>query len=187
VTAEVLPRAPRVSAAEREWAVRRLRRGREDDRISLDTFASRLELVYAAESRGELLAAVSDLPRDGWATTLVVKAVAWASQSTERVRAAWQQPRLPALALPVSGGVVLGRARRCDCVLNDSAVSRRHALLQRIDGRWWLRDLGSMNGTYVNGLRVIDEVEVRAGDHITFGATTYRLTPPLRAAQPQRP
>jgi hypothetical protein len=182
VAAEALSRAPRVSSAEREWAVRRLRRGREDDRISLDTFASRLDLVFGAQSRRELLTAVSDLRGGGSATRLVLGAVAWASQLSERVRSAWHQPRLPALALPLADETVIGRARLCDCVLGDSSVSRTHALLHHARRRWWLRDLGSMNGTYVNGLRVLDEVEVRAGDQIAFGAVTYRLVPPLRSS-----
>jgi len=39
-------------------------------------------------------------------------------------------------------------------------------------------DLRSTNGTRVNGSRVLDEVEVSPGDRVSFGALTYRLTPP---------
>jgi len=39
-----------------------------------------------------------------------------------------------------------------------------------------LRDLGSVNGTYLNGLRITTPVRVRAGDHVRFGAVSYTLT-----------
>ncbi len=73
---------------------------------------------------------------------------------------------------------LVGRARDCDCVLSDQTVSRQHAALRHEDGAWFLRDLRSANGTRVNGSRVLDEVEVRPGDRVTFGAMTYRLGPP---------
>jgi pSer/pThr/pTyr-binding forkhead associated (FHA) protein len=73
---------------------------------------------------------------------------------------------------------VLGRSDDCDCVLNDPTVSRSHARLSFRDGSWWLGDLGSANGTRVNGWRVIGEVEVRPGDSVSFGAARYRLTMP---------
>ena len=45
-------------------------------------------------------------------------------------------------------------------------------------GRWVLRDLGSLNGTWLNGRRVVEEVEVFAGDLVAFGRTSYRLIAP---------
>jgi pSer/pThr/pTyr-binding forkhead associated (FHA) protein len=59
-------------------------------------------------------------------------------------------------------------------VLSDDTVSRRHAELWLVDGRWHVRDLGSSNGTYLNGRRVV-EAEVIAGDDLTLGACTVRL------------
>jgi pSer/pThr/pTyr-binding forkhead associated (FHA) protein len=81
--------------------------------------------------------------------------------------------------LPVGAKVtLLGRAPDCDCVLSDETVSRQHAALRHHEGFWFLRDLRSTNGTRVNGSRVLDEVEVRPGDRVTFGALAYRLTAP---------
>jgi hypothetical protein len=54
--------APRASAAERERVVRRLRAGRLSDRLSLDTFAERVDLAYSARSREQLFELVADLP-----------------------------------------------------------------------------------------------------------------------------
>lgn len=56
----------------------------------------------------------------------------------------------------------------------EPSVSRRHAELRR-DGAWLLRDLGPRNGTRVNGLRVLEETEVRPGDRVSLGEGRYRL------------
>jgi len=75
----------------------------------------------------------------------------------------------------VSGEPVhVGRAPECDLVLRDSKVSRRHARLTARDGVLVLADLGSMNGTFVNGHRV-SEVALGAGDRVVVGETTLIL------------
>lgn len=50
--------------------------------------------------------------------------------------------------------VTIGRAGDNDVVLADTSVSRHHAVLERAESRWSVRDLSSRNGTFVNGLRV---------------------------------
>ena len=57
----------------------------------------------------------------------------------------------------------------------DPSVSRRHAQLRRDGKRWLLRDLGSRNGTRLNGARVTEEIEVRPGDQLSLGGVCYRL------------
>jgi hypothetical protein len=64
--------------------------------------------------------------------------------------------------------MLIGRHRGCDVVLSDLSVSRRHARLFFRDGRWVLQDLGSTNGTAVNGLQV-GRCELRPGDRIALG------------------
>ncbi len=59
-------------------------------------------------------------------------------------------------------------------MLADDTVSRRHAELRVEEDCWVLRDLGSSNGTWVNGRRVI-ESEVRPGDVVQLGASALRL------------
>jgi pSer/pThr/pTyr-binding forkhead associated (FHA) protein len=61
-------------------------------------------------------------------------------------------------------------------VLADETVSRRHALLRRAGDSWLLVDLNSTNGTRLNGWRLVEEIEVRAGDRVSFGSARYRLT-----------
>ncbi|HUL76540.1 MAG TPA: SpoIIE family protein phosphatase [Vicinamibacteria bacterium] len=62
--------------------------------------------------------------------------------------------------------VVLGRSRDCDLILPDVLLSRRHAEIVPGPHGWLLRDLGSLNGTRLNGVRVEREEALRDGDRI---------------------
>jgi len=168
----------RASRSDREDAVRALRRGCEEERLSLDTFAERVGAAYAARSRPQLEQLVADLPARSHVALAVERVARLASHLTARARSAWLESRAPGLALPAQGSVTLGRSRDCDCVLADPTVSRVHARLRRRDDAWLLRDLRSSNGTRVNGYRVSGELEVRPGDRVSFGAMTFRLGPP---------
>jgi hypothetical protein len=72
-------------------------------------------------------------------------------------------------------GVTLGRSRQCDIVLNDPNVSRQHAELRPRGGSWVLTDLGSTNGSRLNGHPVERSEVVRPGDQIELGATVLRF------------
>jgi pSer/pThr/pTyr-binding forkhead associated (FHA) protein len=80
---------------------------------------------------------------------------------------------MPILALPADA-MTIGRAPDCECLVVEASVSRRHAHLRREGERWLLRDLGSSNGTRVNGMRVTEEVEVRPGDQLNLGGVRFR-------------
>jgi len=64
--------------------------------------------------------------------------------------------------------VVIGRARDCDLILPDVLLSRRHAELVRAGAGWLLRDLGSLNGTRLNGARVEREALLKDGDAVAI-------------------
>jgi uncharacterized RDD family membrane protein YckC len=66
--------------------------------------------------------------------------------------------------------LVIGRSRSCDIRLREDTVSRLHAALVWRDGALVLEDLGSSNGTFVNGEPVLGPRTVAAGDEIRFGA-----------------
>lgn len=84
----------------------------------------------------------------------------------------------PFTAVKVAGQqVVLGRAKTCDIVLDDPAVSRRHARLVRSDERVTIEDLGSSRGTFVNGQRITAAQPLRTGDLVAIGRFTLKLTP----------
>jgi hypothetical protein len=172
------PAPERPSAVDRELVVNTLRESCKKERLSLNTFAERVEAAYRARSHAQLEGLVVDLPERSYIGRAMCAAVGHLSRWTVRLEAAWREPRTPRLALPVEGTITLGRSRECDCVLSDQTVSRRHACLRHSDGAWFIRDLRSANGTRVNGWRVVDEVEVRPGDRITLGGVAYRLGPP---------
>ena len=67
--------------------------------------------------------------------------------------------------------VVIGRLPGCEVVLQDTNVSRQHASVRRNDDRYFLADLGSTNGTRLNG-KPVTEAELQNGDLITVGSTT---------------
>jgi hypothetical protein len=69
---------------------------------------------------------------------------------------------------------VIGRSSRCDFVVDDPNVSRRHAELQRRDGDWYVVDLDSTNGVAVNGKPVRTAV-LAPGDEIALGTARLRF------------
>jgi DNA-binding NtrC family response regulator len=72
--------------------------------------------------------------------------------------------------------VVVGSGSECDLVLTDPAVSRLHAELRATDRGYALKDLGSTNGTFAGGLRVV-EVLLGAPTTLTLGETEIRVSP----------
>jgi hypothetical protein len=72
-------------------------------------------------------------------------------------------------------GITLGRSRQADVVLNDPNVSRQHAEVRPRGGSWVLTDLGSTNGSRINGRRVEGSEVIKPGDEIELGATSLRF------------
>lgn len=86
---------------------------------------------------------------------------------------------------PVRGSCFLGRASSCEVALLDNKVSRQHALVQGQEhGDFWLIDLGSANGTYVNGRRVAQPHRLSNGDRITVGGNTFTFRRPGEVSRP---
>jgi hypothetical protein len=71
--------------------------------------------------------------------------------------------------------VVIGRMPGCDVVLADANVSRRHAEVAPSGTGFVVRDLGSTNGTKVNGLRIETERNLNGGDIVSVGNTHLRF------------
>jgi hypothetical protein len=68
----------------------------------------------------------------------------------------------------------VGRSQENDIVINDPNVSRRHARISRADGGFVVEDLGSTNGTLLDGAP-IDRERIEGGDELTFGQSTARF------------
>jgi hypothetical protein len=79
-------------------------------------------------------------------------------------------------AMHVRPPVELGRTREADVVLRDPEVSRRHARLESRNGVVYVEDLESSNGTFLNGRRVTEPIEIREGDEIDVGTTRVVVT-----------
>lgn len=88
--------------------------------------------------------------------------------------------RPPGSALPLANVAGVGRDLDNEVVLQDATVSGRHAVVLRRDGAWWVEDLGSTNGSFLNGAPVRPELPalVRSGDVLQFGAVRLRLVNP---------
>ena len=78
---------------------------------------------------------------------------------------------------PVQELTVIGRASECDISLAASHMSRRHAQLQVVDGLLFVKDLGSANGTFLNGKKVA-EARVKRGDELRFDALSFGVIGP---------
>ena len=95
------------------------------------------------------------------------------------------------LVFPPGSGVrfTIGRTRDCDLCLTDLSVSRMHALLVRREDGWVLSDLGSHNGTRLNGWLVREPVPVQAGDRVEFGSMAFIIQgdPPAEPPAPEGP
>src|SRR5581483_420244 len=84
----------------------------------------------------------------------------------------------PTEAVTFKGELTIGRAWRADDpALQDTKMSRRHARFTLDeDGTAWVEDLGSVNGTYLNGQRIEGRQRLRLGDQVRMSATTFELT-----------
>ena len=86
--------------------------------------------------------------------------------------------------IPVSGRLTIGRGNDCDLVLDEPEMSRRHAMVEATPAGIWLRDLGSSNGTYVNGVQVRDAV-LFTGDQLAFDRNRFLIEAPGTPTRPQ--
>jgi hypothetical protein len=89
---------------------------------------------------------------------------------------------------PLDGELILGREHASvDLVIPDAGVSRRHARVVAHNGGVIVEDLGSSNGTYVNGQRITGPVELGTGDEIRVGATVLGVEGRQNATAPMQP
>lgn len=80
------------------------------------------------------------------------------------------QPNFPPIRVSAAGPLIsLGRANECTVPIKDRYLSRRHAEIVIDDGRWMVRDLGSVNGTLLNGSRLVAPMPLQPGDRILLG------------------
>ena len=149
----------------RERTVAALGDGYAAGAIGHDTLTLRVDAAYRARSVDDLLALTSDLPKR------------WLDQARDRL-ARLRPRRVPTVRIAAPpegpGPWTIGRAEACRLVIAHGTVSRRHAAIKRVEGGFEVRDLGSLNGTWVNGWRV-DRATVRPGDTLQIGVVRVLL------------
>ncbi|WP_426416304.1 FHA domain-containing protein [Aestuariirhabdus sp. LZHN29] len=84
---------------------------------------------------------------------------------------------LPDKTFAISNVMVIGRSSDCQISISSSHLSRRHAELSEVDGRLLVKDMGSSNGTYVNGRR-ITETFLKRGDLLGFDKLVFTVLGP---------
>ena len=140
----------------RERTVAALGDGYAAGALGTETLSLRVEAAYRAQTVGELRRLTADLPRR------------W----LDAVRAWFAPAAVPTvhIAPPPDGPGpwTLGRSSACRLVIAHGTVSRRHAELRRTPDGLEVRDLGSLNGTWVNGWRV-ERAALHPGDTLHVG------------------
>ncbi|WP_052664910.1 FhaA domain-containing protein [Nitriliruptor alkaliphilus] len=170
------------TAADRGWSLRgpvKIRvEASEQVRVGRYQLAGRVEAVGDAPARSRPATAAGSAPggaerssddRAAIDRTMVVGAVPRAQVQLRVVSG------VPATSEPVTGSrFVIGRLPSCGLTLDDTTVSREHAALVRRGDAWWVVDLGSTNGTKVNGRRAAEQ-PVSLGDRLELGDVVLEL------------
>ncbi len=86
-----------------------------------------------------------------------------------------EPPGLRGRAYPLDDEVTLGRAAGCQVPLDDAYASQVHARVFQREGQWYLEDLGSTNGTYLNRRRVAGPMVMKRRDRIQIGNIVLEL------------
>ena len=156
----------------RERTVSELGAGYARGLLGFDTLCQRVDRAYTARTIEQLRALVRDLPE--------IQSLRRRLRSMLHSLTAAEGEEVPLLRPPRTddgGALLLGRSNGCDLVIASQAVSRRHARLELRRGSWRLADLGSTNGTYVNGWQVREPVELEPGDAVTLGDLDWVFAP----------
>ncbi|HIZ36869.1 MAG TPA: FHA domain-containing protein [Candidatus Ruania gallistercoris] len=154
-----------------------------------DLIVTVLKVGYLALLWLLVLAAIGVLRRDVFGTrvlahgSVVRKSSADGGRRPARGRSRGGPTRLRVTAGPLNGttlalgasAILIGRAPGSTLVLDDDYCSNRHARIFPQDGRWWVEDLGSRNGTYLGTAQVTDPVPVEVGVPIHLGQTAIEL------------
>jgi len=134
---------------------------RVDDAIKVGTFSITNEIELEIMTDAGVVAKVSDVAEPINSSSPLVEA-ALVLQNGERIT-------LDADSLKI------GRQASCRIVFNDSNVSREHAQLRRSADGWKLLDLGSTNGTKINGVKITEEQLLVNGDELGFGTSSAKF------------
>jgi hypothetical protein len=88
--------------------------------------------------------------------------------------------------LPADHPTICGRSRDADVRIEDDLVSRRHTRIYPADGQYLVEDLGSKNGTFLNGEKVTRPTPLRPGDYLRIGEATFHVVAPCVVGEQAR-
>ena len=80
-----------------------------------------------------------------------------------------------ARSVKLAASMTIGRGTECELLIDDTYASSQHARLFGKNGTWYVEDLGSTNGTYVNDQKLASPAMVQQGDRIRVGTTMLEL------------
>jgi predicted component of type VI protein secretion system len=134
---------------------------RVDDAIKVGTFSITNEIELEIMTDAGVVAKVSEIAEPMNSSPRLVEA-ALVLQNGERITLD-------------TDSLKIGRQASCRIVFNDSNVSREHAQLRRSADGWKLLDLGSTNGTKINGVKIAEEQLLVNGDELGFGTSSAKF------------
>jgi hypothetical protein len=144
-----------------------------DDRLGLGEFGIQTRVVQPEPERDD-----EPVAEESGRTMIYSTAGRVAEPLEERARSRQQTALLlmGGKRLVVgSAGVTMGRSRQCEVMVDDPNVSRAHAEIRPRGGSWVLADLGSTNGSRLNGRRVEGPEVLKPGDEIELGTTVLKF------------
>lgn len=148
----------------------------------MDIVLLALRILLAALLYAFLGAVLFTLWRDLRATTAeprVARPEGWlvvlGPEEGEGVEGEGEEEEITMRRFPLQPVTSIGRSPANTLVIDDTFASAHHALLTWREGRWWVEDRGSRNGTLLNGQPVEEPMLVAAGDVIRVGETRLRL------------
>ncbi|MCW3014889.1 MAG: signal peptide protein [Solirubrobacterales bacterium] len=154
---------------QRERTLHKLQSAYVDGLISADTLEARAAIAYRSRSIADLSRVLGDIPTRMSQLRKAYEEFFW-PEGRDSIRGGID------VALPSrrSAAIVLGRHPSCDIVLEHCSVSRRHLQITFDGRRWEANDLGSTNGTSLNGRRLI-RTQTAPGDVLQLGECKVRL------------
>jgi hypothetical protein len=142
-----------------------------DPRLGLGEFGIQTRVV---QPPGEAAPAEAPAPQSG--RTMIYSSAERVSEPLQEHARARAQQALLAMGdkrmVVGPAGVVIGRSRQADVVVDDPNVSRQHAEIRPRGGSWVLTDLGSTNGSVLNGRRIDGPEVLKPGDQIEIGTSS---------------
>jgi hypothetical protein len=149
-----------------------------DDRLGLGEFGIQTRSVRPEQAEDGHDDAPEVLPEEASGRTMVYSTAGRVAEPLEERARSRQQTVLLVTGgrrlVVGAGGATIGRSRHSDVMLDDPNLSRAHAEVRPRGGSWVVTDLGSTNGTRLNGRRLVGTEVLKPGDELEFGTT--RLT-----------